>query len=285
MDGITQSLKITPINELVGAEVTGINLKQPIDAETKARLNQALLDHVALVIRGQDLSASEFVDAIAVFGEPMEQHYSQFQHPDHPMVQIVSNQHKTKDGKEVKNGASWHTDHTNHEMPPKCTVLHAVTLPKVGGDTGVLNTRAAFASLPEDYRRKLDGLKTINVFQGRAAVRESTKIANESDTKKYGTPVTQPLVRTHPETGEKALYFHTVKVDTIEGMTPEDTRDLLLDIIERIDKPEFIYRHKWQQGDVLIWDNRCALHQAYYDYDTSQPRALLRLILKGDKPF
>lgn len=285
MDGITQPFEINPIKKLVGAEIVGLDLKQPIGTESKKRLNQALLDHVAVVIRGGDLSAPEFVEAMKAFGEPMEQQYSQFQHQSHPLVQIVSNQHKTKEGKEVKNGASWHSDHTNHETPPKCTVLHAITLPKEGGDTGVLNTRAAFASLPEDIKRKIKDLKTVNVFHGRAALRQSTKQPSKDDIMKWGAPVIQPLVRTHPETGEKAIYFHTVKIDYIEGMSPEETRDLLRDILERIDKPEFVYRHKWQQGDVLIWDNRCALHQAYYDYDTSQPRALMRIILKGDKPY
>jgi taurine dioxygenase len=285
MDGATQTLKITPLQEHIGAEVTGVDLKQPIDAATRARLNKALLDHVALVIRDQNLTAPEFAHGIGVFGEPMEQHYSQYRHPDHPLVNIISNQHKSKEGKQVYHGASWHTDHTNHEMPPKCTVLYAVTLPDEGGDTGVMNTRAGFAALPEDYKREIDGLKTVNVFQGRAALRESTKQVTEKDEKKFGHPIVQPLVRTHPETGEKAVYFHTVKVDTVEGKTPEETRDLLKDILKRIEKPEFVYRHKWKLGDVLIWDNRCAMHQAYYDYDTSQPRTLMRIILKGDKPF
>ncbi len=285
MDGTTDTLRITPLGENIGAEVTGVDLKQSLDGETKAKLNQALLDHVALVIRDQNFTAPEYAHAVTAFGEPMMQHYSQYQTPEHPMVNFISNQHKNDSGETVKHGASWHTDHTNHELPPKCTVLFAVELPKVGGDTGILNTRAAFDALPDDYKRKLDGLKTLNVFQGRAAMRKSTKQVTEEDAKKYADPMEQPLIRTHPETGKKAVYFHSVKVDTIIGMTPEDTRDLLKDVLDRINQPEFIYRHQWKSGDMLIWDNRCAMHQAYYDYDTSQPRTLMRIILQGDKPF
>ena len=285
MDGTTSSLRITPLGEHIGAEVTGIDLRQPLNTETKARLNQALLDHVALVVRDQQFTAPEYAEAVTVFGEPMMQHYSQYQSPDHPFVNFISNQHKNDAGETVKHGASWHTDHTNHEKPPKCTVLFAVELPDKGGDTGILNTRAGFDALPDDFKQKIDGLKTINVFQGRAALRQSTKQVIEKDAKKYSNPMVQPLIRTHPETGNKAVYFHTVKVDTIDGMEPEETSELLRDILTRIDKPEFSYRHQWKMGDMLIWDNRCAMHQAFYDYDTSQPRTLMRIILEGDKPF
>ncbi|MEL0105878.1 MAG: TauD/TfdA family dioxygenase [Rhodospirillaceae bacterium] len=285
MDGATSTLRITPLSEHIGAEVTGIDLKQPLDPETKAKLNQALLDHIALVIRDQSFSAPEYAEAVRAFGKPMMQHYSQYQTPDNEFVNFISNQHTNDKGERVKHGASWHTDHTNHECPPKCTVLYAVELPKEGGDTGILNTRAGYDSLLDDYKQKLDGLKTINVFQGRAALRESTKQVTERDAKKYSEAMVQPLIRTHPETGKKAVYFHTVKVDTIEGMEPDETRVLLEDVLGRINKPEFIYRHKWRLGDMLIWDNRSAMHQAYYDYDTSQPRTLMRIILEGDKPF
>ena len=282
-----QNFKITKLTEHVGAEVTGIDLRAPLDPKTLQVLNDAIVDNVALVFRGQQLTPAELLKAVSQFGELMPDQNQRYVVEGLPLVSVLSNRHKDSTGKQAKiaKNANWHTDHTNHECPPKCTVLYAVELPKEGGDTGILNTRAGYDSLPGDYKQKLDGLKTINVFQGRAALRESTKQVTERDAKKYSEAMVQPLIRTHPETGKKAVYFHTVKVDTIEGMEPDETRVLLEDVLGRINKPEFIYRHKWRLGDMLIWDNRSAMHQAYYDYDTSQPRTLMRIILEGDKPF
>ncbi|MDA0655019.1 MAG: TauD/TfdA family dioxygenase, partial [Proteobacteria bacterium] len=94
-----------------------------------------------------------------------------------------------------------------------------------------------------------------------------------------------PLVREHPEAGTKAVYFHAIKIDHIEGMTPQETKEIILDILDRIENPKFLYRHKWRKNDLLIWDNRSAVHQAFFDYDLDEERLLHRIILKGTTPF
>ena len=133
-------MKISKLTENIGAEVTDVNLKQEIDRDTKERLNQALTDNIVLVIRDQEFEPAEYLAAVSVFGEPMEQHFTQYQLKETPLVNYVSNRDAYRGGtKLVVRGAGWHTDHTNHERPPKCTALYAVVLPDEGGDTGIVN--------------------------------------------------------------------------------------------------------------------------------------------------
>jgi taurine dioxygenase len=184
----------------------------------------------------------------------------------------------------VKHGADWHTDHTNHVRPPKYTSLYAVALPSSGGNTNVVNMRAGYEALPEEMRQKIQGMKTVNVFQGSASARYSGQSA-DAQAEKNPEPVLQPLVRTHPESGTKALYFHPVKAENIVGMGAAESQALLTDLLERSVRDEFIYSHKWRKGDMLIWDNRAALHRASFDYDPDEYRLLYRVLVRGDVPF
>jgi taurine dioxygenase len=278
-------MKISKLTENIGAEVTDVNLKQEIDRDTKERLNQALTDNIVLVIRDQEFKPVEYLAAVSVFGEPMEQHFTQYQLKETPLVNYVSNRDAYQGGtKPVVRGAGWHTDHTNHERPPKCTALYAVVLPDEGGDTGVVNMRAGYAALPDDMKRRINNLQTLNVIEGSASPRPTSKLPKEGNGK-HDRGMLQPLVRTHLESGENALYFHPIKTEHIVGISPEESQILLQELLKLTVKDKFIYRHQWRAGDMLIWDNRCALHQAYQDYDLSQERVLHRIILKGERPF
>jgi taurine dioxygenase len=277
-------MKITQLGEHIGAEVTEIDLSRPISEGDRNTLNQALVDHVALAVRDQNYRPKDFLAAATIFGRPIPQNFTDFNLPEESLINIVSSNHTDHAGKRILRGGSWHTDHTNRECPPKCTVLYAVALPSSGGDTGVCNMAAAYDALPDEIKAKINGAQTANVNQGRAAVRESPK-GLELEAKKKSPPVFHPLVRTHPVSGRKALWFHTVKTDYVTGYSPTETRDLLQDLLLRGVKPKFVYRHKWRRGDMLIWDNRQAMHQAYHDYDPAEHRMLYRLLLEGDKPF
>jgi taurine dioxygenase len=277
-------MKVTRLTPHIGAEVTGIDLRMPVDPETRRRLNAAVVENVALVIRDQDFTPEQYLAAVALFGEPMEQHFTQYALPHCPLVHEVSNRHKDKTGKRVKHGAGWHTDHTNHVRPPKYTCLYAVSLPSSGGDTGVVNMRAGYEALPATMKEKIAGMKTVNVFQGSASERYSGQSA-EAQVERKPEPVLQPLVRTNPENGMKALYFHPVKTENIVGMEPAESQALLSDLLERAVRPEFTYRHEWRKGDMLLWDNRAALHRAYFDYDPEEYRLLYRVLVRGELPF
>lgn len=265
------AITITPLNACLGAEVTGIDLKQAIDRQSAEQLQRALVEHIVLVIRDQQFTPAEYLEAVQVFGEPMRQHYSQHHMEGFPDIGIVAH----RDGRQP--AARWHADHTNHAYPPKATVLYGVSVPSVGGNTSVANMRAAYAALPDEMQQRLATLRTVNALGGHIQVRPE-------DAEKYGNPVSHPLVRTHPEHGTKALYFHPGKCQYIEGMTPAASQALLQELLDATIKPEFIYRHQWRPGDMLIFDNRCALHRAHGDYDRRETRVLHRIILKGERP-
>ena len=276
-------MKVTKLGAHIGAEATEIDLRRPVDAETRRGLNAAVVDNVALVIRDQQFTPEQYLAAVSLFGEPMEQHFTQYALPGCPLVHEVSNRHTDKSGKRVKHGAGWHTDHTNHLRPPKYTCLYAVSLPSSGGDTAVVNMRAGYEALPDDVRRKIQGLKTVNVFQGSASATYSGQSA-DAQAERKPEPVLQPLVRTNPDNGAKALYFHPVKTENIVGMDPAASQALLNDLLERAVRDEFIYRHKWRKGDMLLWDNRAAMHRAHFDYDPNEYRLLYRVLVRGELP-
>ncbi len=277
-------MKVTPLSEHIGAEVTGVDLRKPIDDETRRALNAAVVQHVALVIRDQAFTPEQYLNAASVFGEPMEQHFTQYALPDCPLVHEVSNRHIDKSGKRVKHGEGWHTDHTNHVKPPKYTCLYAVELPSEGGGTAVANMRAGYESLPEETKEKIQGMKTVNVFLGSAS-KSASGVSAEAQVEKKPIPVLQPLVRTHPDNGSKALYFHLVKAENIDGMGPAESQELLKDLLKKALKPEFIYHHQWRKGDMLLWDNRAAMHRASFDYNPDEFRLLYRVLVRGELPM
>ena len=222
-------MQVTQLSQYIGAEVTGIDLSRPLDEVTRKALNAAVVEHIALVIRDQVLTPQQYLSAITNFGEPMAQHFTQYALPDCPLVCEVSNRHQDKTGKRVKHGSGWHTDHTNHARPPKYTCLYAVVLPSKGGGTSVVNMRAGYEALPEDLRQKIQGMKTVNVFQGSASAHSGQSTDAQAEQQPVG--VQQPLIRTNPENGKKALYFHPVKTENIVGMTPAGTQALLDELL------------------------------------------------------
>ena len=280
----TLNMKITKLSPYVGAEATGVDLTKPIDAETRRRLNEAVVENTCLVVRDQHFTPEQFFEALKLFGEPMPQHNAQFSIPGLPMVNQLSNRNTDKTGKRIKVGMKWHTDHTNHTYPPKYTVLYAVELPDSGGNTNVVNMRAGFESLPEDLKKRLDGMKTVNVRLG-SAVKDAyntNSIIAQAELKPE--PVLQPLVRTNGDNGTKAIYCHPNKTENIVGMSPEDSQALIAEIVEKAVKPEFIYSHKWRLGDMFLWDNRSTMHKASFDYDNNQHRLMYRAMVKGELP-
>jgi alpha-ketoglutarate-dependent taurine dioxygenase len=273
-------LSIKPITQAIGAEVTGIDLGGPVDAATAAALNRALADHSLLVIRGQTLSPAQFMAASGIFGRSMPQHYSQFNMPGFPDIGVLSSRDSDRrpDGSYILRGAEcWHTDHTNRERPPKATILYAIALPSKGGDTSFASMRAAYAALPAEDQRRFAAMKTVNRLD-----RHNT--ARPEDKAKYDVGIVHPLVRTHPDNGSKALYFHPTKTERIVGMEPAESLALIDALLERIIRPDIVYRHRWRVGDMVVCDNRAALHQAHADYDPAEGRLLHRIIVEGDRP-
>ncbi len=283
------AMKISKLSPHVGAEVTGIDLRQPIDEATRRRLYDALVEHIALVIRDQDFTPADFLAAAKLFGVPeLATRQKQVSPEAAPGVFQLSSRDIDKNGVRKRTGGFWHTDSTQQPCPPKFTTLYPVELPKAGTFTSLANMRVGYEALPEAVKQRIATMQTVNILVGKVPAGNPDLYGGTKDlaiNQQGMTPAIHPLVRTHPEDGHKVLYFNPIKIENIVGMNPEDSHDYLDRLLELALKPEFIYHHGWKQGDMLIWDNRSAMHRAGHregdDYDENDHRTFNRVTLKG----
>jgi taurine dioxygenase len=288
MQAAAQSPKITKVKEHIGAIVTGIDLAKPVDAATRKLLYDAVVEHVVLVIRGQaHLTPAQVQAAAEMFGELMEDQNRRYLVDGFPLISVLDNFHKDSQGNPAKVGtnATWHTDHTNQECPPKFTILYAVAVPDKGGATSVCNSRAAYEALPEALKQKITGMKTENTLISSARFKIANPDILREQLASQKPPTVQPLVRTHPDTGARAVWFHKSKTERIIGMTPEETQEFLQSLTDAVTQPQFCYAHQYEKGDLLILDDRQSLHKAGFDFDHSQQRRLYRMLVRGDRPY
>ncbi|MSO76556.1 MAG: TauD/TfdA family dioxygenase [Alphaproteobacteria bacterium] len=279
----TLPFRLAPLSAHTGAEITGIDLRQPVEAAARAALNQAFVDHAVLVFRDQTLAPGELLAAVRIFGEVFPQQNSRFALPECPLIHYLSNRDKFPDGRRYIPGEGYHTDHSNATAPPKATVLHAVSLPDRGGDTQFVNMQLAYAELPAALKARIDGRQAIHVYQSRHSARQLMALS-EAARAQVPAAVIHPLVRTHPENGRRSIYINPIRIDDIVDMAEAEALALLNELITHAREPRFEYRHRWRPGDLVMWDNRSLLHKANGDYDMTQLRYLYRVMLQGDKP-
>ena len=274
---------LTPLSRTLGAEITGLDLSRSCDSETRQALNSAWIEHAVLIIRGQTLSPPQFAQAAGIFGDILEQQVKQFTLPDYPLVGSISSRDlPVVDGKLHVRGENYHTDHSNFAAPPKATTLYAVSLPERGGDTQFVDVRAAYDELTENTQQKILRLRSPHVYESSHSPRKMAALSAEERAK---IPQTlQPLVIRHPDNGRLALYLNTGRMEGIEGMEPDEAYQLIDKLYAHATQSRYEYRHQWQPGDMVIWDNRSVMHQANADYDPSQYRFLYRIMLKGTPP-
>lgn len=280
-------MRITKIKEHIGAEASEVDLREPIDEDTRRRLYDALVDHGVLVIRDQKFTAAQYQAAAELFGELMEDQNRRYLVDGLPLVSVLSNRHTDSEGKQAKvaKNATWHTDHTNQEQPPKFTMLYPVALPDKGGGTSFCNMRAAYEALPQVWKTRITDMKTANSLLSPARYKEANPDILREQMASAKPPTIQPLVRTHPERGWKSIWFHKGKTERVLGMEPEETQKFLDELLEIAIRREFTYVHAYRLGDMLIVDNRSCMHKAGFDYDHSQHRMLYRILVRGDRPF
>jgi taurine dioxygenase len=276
------SFSIAPLTDHTGAEVVGLDFRKPIDADTRAALNDAFVEHHVLVVRDQDFSPDDFKVAVQLFGKLQPHDKKEHHVPGFPDVSYVSND-EFVNGRRIIPGETFHTDHSNHPRPPKATTLFAVDLPSSGGDTQYVNMHDAYDDLPEATRRKIDGLKAVHAYLSKYSPRPLGYLSEESQ-KKLPPPGVHPLVRIHPENGRKALFLNPVRMESILGMEDADALKLIGELMAHATQKKYEYRHKWRHGDWVLWDNRSVMHQANPDYDMNERRFLYRLMLKGEVP-
>ena len=280
-------MQIIPFDAPLGAEITGIDLAADLAEDTIKELNGYWAKHSVLCFRNQTLSAPDFLRAGRIFGEPFEQIYGQFNHPDYPDIGLLT--HKdgdtAGDGKRKIRGTSWHTDASYFECPPSGTMLYALITPEGGGDTDFMSTRAAYEALSDKMKKRIDKLEAFHVYESSRSPRKLIK-RSQDQVEKFGDQTKHPIVRTHPSNGCKSIFLNPIRVESIVGLGRHESDNILDDLHDHMFKPEFHYRHKWNNGDFLIWDNRSVLHQANDDYDwRKQERKLYRIMVKGEKPF
>ena len=273
-------LTVTPIRQNFAAEISGIDLSNPVSAAEKQSLNELLAQYAVLVFRGQSLTPPQFMAAAEIFGDLMDQQLKKYVLPDYPMVGCNSTDDlPRKNGKLQVRGENYHTDHSNERCPPKATTLHALQIPPTGGDTQFVDVRQAYDDLPAATKGTLKGLRSLHVHQSSRSPRELTKLSPE-DFAKIPTAL-QPLVIRHPGNGRPALYLNTGRMEGIEGMAPEAGFALIEELYQHATHARYEYRHQWRKGDMVIWDNQAVMHQANADYDPEQKRFLYRLMIKG----
>lgn len=264
------------------AELSGADLGNFEDDEQFDIIKQAHLRHGVIVIRDQDISPAQQIAFSQRFG-PLSIHVLEEQLlPGHPEILLVTNK---KEGDRYLGipdlGRKWHTDQSYQETPALGSLLYALEVPADGsGDTLFADMAAAYEALPKAQRQRLDQLQAEHRYDHKHANFEL------SDTQQDRLPgVIHPLVRTHPETGRKALYLGTQLVKRIVGMSAEDSDDLLAELHAHCTGSAFVYRHKWRRDDLVFWDNRCTMHAAQ-PYDTERyTRHMHRTTVIGDRPY
>lgn len=277
------ALRIKKLTKGLGAEAIGIDLASGVSVRDRSALNQAFTEYSVLAIRNQDLTPHQMLDAVQIFGEIFEQHNKRFALPECPQIHYISNQDRYPDGRRYIPGEGYHTDHSNDEYPPKATVLHAVKLPDRGGDTLFVNMQRAYDDLSDAMKDQIATLRAVHVYQASHSNRRLMSLEGSQPDVKL-KQVIHPLVRTHPETGRRALYINPIRIEKLVGVPDRAALSLLDELLAHATQDKYQYYHNWQPGDLVIWDNRCLLHKASGDYDHRQERYLYRVMLKGDRP-
>ena len=272
-------IEINRLGEQIGAEILGLDVKD-LDAETFATIYRTWLDCNVIAIRDQALEIVDFLAYSRRFGRLYEHPSKSTRHPDYSQLTVLGINKFDDEGKLIqavyRRGAEdWHTDGAYDQEPFKATQLYALAIPSVGGDTFFASMYAAYDALPVRLKQKLDGRLGAFKYGGRA---NANALLNPED--RDAAPALHPIVRAHPETGRKALYFDPGKILRIEGLDATQSDDLIDELTERMIQPNGQYRHRWRVGDIVIWDNRCSYHRAAGDYPPEQDRIHWRVSIK-----
>jgi len=275
-----QTITVTPIAGQIGAEIGGVDLARDLDDVVLAEIRRAWLEHLVVFFRDQDLDNDRFLAFARRIGEPVEYPFVRGSDAHPEIIAITKLPHER-----VNFGGIWHSDTTYLDQPPMATMLIAREIPPVGGDTLFANQYAAFETLSPGLQAVLDPLRAI----ASSALADVSK-TREDRVRDAGDPdagrvyeASHPVVRTHPETGRKALYVNVAHTARFEGMTDDESRPLLHYLFQHQVKPELTCRFRWEVGSLALWDNRCAQHNPVNDYH-GHKRVMHRITLRGDTP-
>ncbi len=276
------AFEIRPLSDLIAAEVIGLDLSQPLDAETRQAVYDAFVRYQVLVFRHQHLTKAQQIAFSEQFGTLERHTLSNRGQDEYPQVHTVSN--LDADGKPSGRLGStqWHTDKSFRPEPSMATILHAVTMPPEGGDTCFADMYSSFEALPEADKAELASLGVVHSWElSRSNLGRKLSEAEIRD----APPMTHPLIRRHPDTGRPCFFMGT-HASYLDGLPIEEGRARIEQLEEHATNSRFVYRHQWQEGDLLMWDNRCLLHRADQNFDAARyARVLHRTCLRGTSPL
>jgi len=279
-------IEVIPTKAALGAEIRGVDLAYPVDDTTFALIEEAYNSYGVIFFRGQSLAPPQQVAFTRRFGEIDFNIFGErWSVPGSPEIVVVSN--ITENNRPVgvrRAGENWHSDMCYTARPPRGTMLYAIEVPILHGltlgDTEFASARAAWEALPDPMRHRIDGRRAVFDFTGRKRAFPPT----QEEIDRY-PPAMHPIVRTHPYTGLKCLYVMRDDCTGIEGLEQDEAETLIAALADHIVKPDFIYRHQWRPGDLLMWDNCTVQHRAIQDYDLPQRRLMHRTTMGGTVPM
>lgn len=282
-------LKLTPLSDLLGVEITGLDCRVPPDDALQAEILAALHEHQVLVFPKQTLSPDELIAFSEAFG-PLEMHVNKADGGyERPNFHTVTNLDRDGNilplpapGKAFNGTSTWHSDKSYMPYPSMATFLHAVEVTRVGGETLFASLTHAFAALPEDAKTRLRGLKCVHHWA--QSLRNSQSRPATEEEKRLSPPVTHPLIRTHPGNGRESLYIG-MHASHIEGMDEQAGRAELMELLDFATQARFVYAHTWRVGDLVVWDNPSLVHKSAPFNKLEERRYLQRTVVRGGATF
>ena len=273
-------MEVVRLSPALGAEIRGVDASRVLPDEVFRRIEKAWHEHLVILLRGQDLGEEQQVRFAECFA-PLSPIHTNHHSETNKAVMYIGN--RKKDGKIV--GAlplgemQFHSDQCYRERPAMGTMLYAIEIPADGGNTLFANAYKAYEALPDDVKSRVNGRKAVQVYDYDGGVLDRRNMVEPKD----GMSFAHPVARTHPATGRQALYVNRLMTHHIEGLAREESERILGLMFQTIERPEFIYEHRWRVGDLILWDNRCTLH-ARRDFDPNENRWLRRVTIQGERP-
>jgi taurine dioxygenase len=289
---ILESAQAVPTGKALGVEIRGVDIRRPLSPAAAEAMRAAWHDHLVMIVREQPMTQDQHMAFTRNFGEleyaRLYTQVSKDSSPNQdkpPFISVISN--ITVDGKPIgslgSGEAMWHTDSSLVEEPPAVGFLHAIEIPPAGGSTYFLNMYAALETLPADLRRQIEGRQILHpathrsdgtLFKGYENVTDLSQVPGAK----------HPIIRTHPETGRKALYLGRRPHASVVGLPKAESEYLLDSLWAHTTQDRFVYRHDWKVGDLVVWDNRCVMHRRD-PFDPNSRRLMNRTQTKGTKPY
>lgn len=276
-------LSVHRIAGSLGAEIRDVDIGAAALAENPGivkEIRDAFLEHQVIFFRDKDLSNDDYLAFASQFGKPVEYPFVRGIEGYPKIIRVLKQEHET-----VNFGGIWHSDTSYFKEPPMASILLAKEVPPFGGDTLFANQYAAYDALSDGLKRTLDGMKAVSTSaKADASKTREDRIRDSGNTQANSTlEASHPVIRTHPETGRKALYVNVAHTSHFEGWTEDESTPLLKYLFSHQIKPELTCRFVWAKGSIALWDNRCAQHNPINDYHGFR-RMMLRITLAGDKP-